>query len=74
MDKKIQEKLDKVNILESVLRKSRGIDNYVLDMERLMEPAKVKLPENFKLPDINCFDGTGNPKGHVKFCTNVLQA
>ena len=65
MDQKIQEKLDQVDRLENVLRKSRGIDDYVLDMEGLMEPMKVKLLENFKMPNINRFDGTGNPKSRV---------
>ena len=72
MDKKIQEKLDKVDRLENVLRKSRGVDDYMLDMEGLLEHAKIKLPENFKMPDIDRFDGTGNPKSYVKFCMNVL--
>ena len=57
MDRKIQEKLDKVDRLENVLRKSRGVDDYMLDMEGLLEPTKIKLPENFKMPDIDHFDG-----------------
>ena len=43
-------------------------------MEGLLEPTKIKLLENFKMPNIDHFDGTGNPKSHVKFCMNVLQA
>ena len=74
IDKRIQDKMDKVDNLESVLRKSRGIDEYMMDLEGLLEPIKVKLPDNFKMPDIDRFDGTGNPKSHVKLCMNVFQS
>ena len=46
----------------------------MLDLEGLFEPPKVKLPENFKMPHIDRFDGTGNPKSHVKLCMSIFQS
>ena len=66
--------MDKIDKLESVLRKSRGIDDYMMDLEGLLEPIKVKLPENFKIPEIDRFNGTGNPKSHIKLWMSVLQS
>ena len=57
MDRKIQEKLDKVDRLENILRKSGGVDDYMLDMEGLLEPTKIKLPENLKCPILTVLMG-----------------
>ena len=73
IDQRIQDKLNKVDELESVLRKSKRVDDYILDLERLFEPTKVKLPENFKMSEIDHFVGTGNPQRHVKLCISILQ-
>ena len=72
IDRRIQDNFDKVDKLESVLRKSKGVDDYMLDLEGLFEPAKVKLPENFKMSELDRFDSTGNPKSHIKLCMSVL--
>ena len=58
--------------LESALRKSKGFD-YLLDIEGLFKAPKVPLPEKFKMPDMNKFDGTGNPKSHLRLYASVLQ-
>ena len=46
----------------------------MLDIEGLMELVKIKLPNNFKRPNIERFDGIGNPKSHIKFYMSVFQA
>ena len=41
IDKRIQDKLDKVDKLENVLRKSKGVDDYMLDIEGLYAQHKI---------------------------------
>ena len=64
---------EQLNKLENVLRKSKGFDDYLLDIEGLFQAPKVPLPEKFKMPDMNKFDGTGNPKSHLRLYASVLQ-
>ena len=53
INEKIHNKLDKIDKLESILRKRKGVNNYMLDLEGLFEPFKSKLLENFKMLDID---------------------
>ena len=68
-DKAMKAQLDK---LENVLRKSKGFD-YLLDIEGLFKAPQVPLPEKFKMPDMEKFDGTGRPKSHLRLYASVLQ-
>ena len=43
-------------------------------LKNCASPPKVKLPENFKMPNIDRFDGTGNPKSYIKLCMSVFQS
>ena len=51
----MQDKLEKI---ENVLRKTGKIDGYLKNMCPYLD---IRLPENFKFPDMDKFDGTGNP-------------
>ena len=70
LGKKIQEKLGK---LESVIRKTRGSENYHIDLEGLFDTPQVTLPPKFKMPDMEKFNGIGNPKNHLKMYVNTLR-
>ena len=48
--------LDKFDRLESVMRKSRGVDDYVLDLNGFCEGPKSKLPKKFKKLNLEKFD------------------
>ena len=45
-----------------------------MELEGLFEDIKETLPEGFKMPDIEKFDGTGNPKNHVRMCMSTFQS
>ena len=68
--KKLQDKLD---CTESMMRKSKGINGYVFDLEGFYEALKSKLPEKFKKPYLEKFKGTENPKSHVKMYVTALK-
>ena len=54
------------------MRKSKGVDEYLFDIEGLCNAPKVKLPEKLKMPHIELFDGTGNPKSHLRLYVGIL--
>ena len=59
--------------LERVVYKSHGVDSYLLELARLFEGFQERLPRDFKMPAIDKFDGTGNPKNHVRMCIGAFQ-
>ena len=69
----IGEMKEKMEKLEKVVQKSNGIDSYLLELEGLFEGVREKLPSNFKMPVVDKFDGTGNPKNHVRMCIGAFQ-
>ena len=71
LDQATQDKLAKIDLLECAIRKGKGFDDYALDLEGLFDEPKAKLPEKFKMPDIDKFDGTGNPKSHLHAVGNT---
>ena len=54
----MQDKLEKI---ESVIRKTGKIDGYLFNLKNICPYPDIRLPENFKFPDMDKFDGTGNP-------------
>ena len=55
------------------MRKSRGVDDYVLNLEGFYKAPKSKLPNKFKKPDLEKIDEIGNPKNHLKMYVTALR-
>ena len=66
----MQDKLEKI---ESALRKTGKIDGYLFNLKSMCPHPDVRLPENFKFPDMDKFDGTGNPVVHLRMFVGTLQ-
>ena len=64
----------KMEKLKKAVRKTQGPDSYFLELEGLYDGVKEVLPEGFKMPDIDKFDGTGNPKNYVLMCMGAFQS
>jgi len=73
LDHPTQDKLAKINQLDSVLRKNKGFEDYAFDLAGLNDEPKAKLPEHFKMLDIDQFDSTRNPKSHLWSMIGSLQ-
>ena len=63
-----------MNKLKSAFRKSKGVDDYLPDLEGLFDAPKVPLLEKFKMPEMDKFDGTWNPKSHLRLCATLLHS
>ena len=66
----MQDKLEKI---ESVLRKTGKIDGYLFNLKNMCPYPDICLLENFKFPDIDKFDGTGNPVVHLRIFVGTFQ-
>jgi len=64
---------DRIEKLENVVRKSRGPDDYLMDLEGLFDFPKTVLPPKFKIMTFKKFDGTGNPRSHLRMYANTLR-
>ncbi|XP_033510580.1 uncharacterized protein [Nicotiana tomentosiformis] len=53
---------------ELVLR----LEQKILELQGELEQSEVKLPEGYKPPRFETFDGTGNPKVHLRTYCNKL--
>ena len=73
-EKEFDEIKGKMEKLEKAVRKNQGPDSYFLELEGLFDGVKEVLPEGFKMPDIDKFDGTENPKNHVRMCMWAFQS
>ena len=62
----------KIEKLERTVRKTYGIDKLYARLEGLFERVSEKLLEGFKMLEIDRFDGTGNPKNHVRICIRAF--
>lgn len=56
--------IGKIDKIEQALRNAKGIDGYILDMKGLCIFPTANLLEKFKMPEIEKFDGTGDPTIH----------
>ena len=66
----MQDKLEKI---ESVLHKTSKIDGYLFNLKNMCPYPDIRLPKNFKFPDMDKFDGTGNPVMHLRMFVGTLQ-
>jgi len=62
----VQDISDEVEKMKTILRKSQGVEEYMLDMDELCPFPNVQLPLKFKMPKMDVFDGIGNPRNHLK--------
>ena len=52
--------------MKGMLKRSQGMEDFMLDIEGLCPFPNVQLLPKFKMPKMDSFDGTGNPKNHLK--------
>ncbi|XP_071939875.1 uncharacterized protein [Coffea arabica] len=70
IDLKLLKRLDR---FDEFIRKSQGLSKQgVLDYDDLCLFPNVQLPVGFKTPKFNKYDGTGNPKTHLRLFANKL--
>ncbi|XP_071916334.1 uncharacterized protein [Coffea arabica] len=70
IDMKLLKRLDR---FDEFMRKSQGLNKQgVLDYDELCLFPNVQLPEGFKTPKFSKYDGTGNPKTHLRLFANKL--
>jgi len=62
----------KVNKLEKMLKKEQGV-NSIPDIEDGYTESAVTLPEQFKMPHIDCFNGVGDPMVHLRLFSDILR-
>ncbi|KAL7179359.1 hypothetical protein ACSBR1_042700 [Camellia fascicularis] len=62
----------KVNKLEKLFKRAQGI-NPIPDLENGYTESAVTLPERFKMPHIDCFDGSGDPIVHLHLFSDILR-
>ncbi|XP_071916211.1 uncharacterized protein [Coffea arabica] len=70
VDIKLLKRLDR---FDEFIRKNQGLSKQgVLDYDDLCLFPNVQLPVGFKTPKFNKYDGTGNPKTHLRLFANKL--
>ncbi|KAK9274791.1 hypothetical protein L1049_022043 [Liquidambar formosana] len=52
--------------MQTAWQKSQGMDDYMYSMAGITADSKVQLPPKFKIADYEKFDGTGDPKQHLR--------
>ncbi|KAL7174221.1 hypothetical protein ACSBR2_033473 [Camellia fascicularis] len=62
----------KLSKLEKLFKKSQGVKS-IPDIEDGYTDAVVTLPDRFKMPHIDRFDGTGDPMVHLSLFSDVLR-
>ncbi|GMP90159.1 hypothetical protein CsSME_00041418 [Camellia sinensis var. sinensis] len=62
----------KVNKLEKLFKRTQGV-NSIPDLENRYTESAVTLPERFKMPHIDCFDGSGDPMVHIHLFSDILR-
>ena len=57
---------EKIEKMQLVFYKVQGMDEYLYNMRGMSSKAPIVLPPKFKISDAEKFDGTGDPKQHVR--------
>ena len=64
----------KMEKLERAFQKTQEMDSYILQLEGLFDGVSETLPEGFKMLEIDRFNGTENPKNHMRMCIVAFQS
>ena len=56
-----------------MIRKFKGVDDYMFELEGFFEAPKAKLLEKFKKSDLEKFDRTENHKSYLKMYVTELR-
>ena len=59
---------EKMAKMQLAFRKAQGMDDYLYNMGGVSSKSFIALPPKFKISDAKKFDGTGDPKQHVRRC------
>ena len=59
----VREKMEKMQL---AFLKAQGMDDYLYNMEGVSLKAFIALSPKFKLSDVEKFDGTRDPKQHIR--------
>ena len=62
----------KIANLEKQFKKTQGL-NSIPDIEDGYTESVVRLPDRFKMPYIDHFDGSGDPMVHIRLFLDVLK-
>ncbi|KAL7237221.1 hypothetical protein ACSBR1_020311 [Camellia fascicularis] len=62
----------KLNKLEKLFKKSQRVKS-IPDIEDGYTDAAVTLPDRFKMPQIDRFDGSGDPMVHLRLFSDILR-
>ncbi|KAL7209716.1 hypothetical protein ACSBR1_031303 [Camellia fascicularis] len=62
----------KVSKLEKLFKRAQGV-NSIPDIEDGYTDSAVTLPDRFKMPHIDRFDGSGDPTVHLRLFSDVLR-
>ena len=61
----MREKMEKMRL---TFRKAQGMDDYLYNIGGVSSKSLIAFPSKFKISDAKKFDGTGDPKQHVRRC------
>ncbi|KAL7196603.1 hypothetical protein ACSBR1_036585 [Camellia fascicularis] len=62
----------KLSKLEKLFKKSQGVKS-IPDIEDRYTDSAVTLPDRFKMPHIDRFDGSGDPMVHLRLFSDILR-
>ena len=66
----MREKMEKMQL---AFRKAQGMDDYLYNMGGVSSKVPIALPPKFKISDTEKFDGTGDPKHHIRRYLSITE-
>ena len=60
--------------LEGYLKKFRGMDDFLFDVEDSESEIATKLLPKFKMPDMEKYNGIGSPKIHLRLYRSLMSS
>ena len=66
-------KKEKMEKMQLAFRKAQGMDDCLYNMGGISSKTPIALPPKFKIFDAEKFDGTGDPKQHVRRYLNIVK-
>ena len=59
--------------MQLALRKAQGKDDCLYNVGGISSKTPIALPPKLKISDVEKFDGTKNPKQHVRKCLSIAE-